>query len=196
MAYRNKYDSTGKCSEEGANAEATFVALATKRGYSPRKTSKQDDMRKHVDYVLKAKGKSGKPVELGVDVKAMKRIQRRVVKGGELAKVQDEWHWIELKNVQGKHGWVYGEAHFIAFERENDFILVNRQELVDWLGSSKKIRYDLPFVTLAKLAKYKIYQRKGRRDEITQIRTEDLLSLKSAKIWKKYSEVSDVEPIG
>jgi hypothetical protein len=56
---------------------------------------------------------------------------------------------------------------------------------VGWLGSSKKVRYDLPFVNLAKLAKYKIYQRRGRRDEITQIKMSDILELKSIQIWSK-----------
>ena len=179
MVYRNKFDRTGQCSKDGHNAEKTFEDLATERGYRPNKATREQNMFKHVDYILTGKSKKGAKIEIKVDVKARKKTSRRD------NKYNDEWQWIEFKNVQGKSGWIHGDADFIVFEREDDFILVNRKELVSWLGASKKIRYDLPFVNLAKLARYKIYQRRGRRDEITQIKTEDILGLESAKIWKK-----------
>tara|TARA_R110002051_G_C8623631_1_gene483739 strand:- start:63 stop:611 length:549 start_codon:yes stop_codon:yes gene_type:complete len=179
MVYRNQFDKTGQCSKDGHKAEKTFEDLARDKGYLPRKATRSENMFKHVDYFLTAKSKSGKKVEIKVDVKARKKTSRRD------AKYNDDWQWIEFKNVQGNAGWVHGDADFIVFERVDDFIFVNRKELVAWLGSCKKIRYDLPFVNLAKLAKYKIYQRRGRRDEITQIKTEDILNLESAKIWKK-----------
>ena len=177
--YRNKFDKTGLCSRDGEKAEVTFVDLAKKRGYLPKKATRSENMFAHVDWILTGKSKKGKKVEIKVDVKARKKTSRRD------NKYNDEWQWIEFKNVQGKEGWLFGDADFIVFEREEDFVLVNRKELVNWLGACKKIRYDLPFVSLAKLAKYKIYQRRGRRDEITQIKTEDILSLESAQVWKK-----------
>ena len=177
--YRNKFDSTGQCSRDGDKAEKTFAELAKERGYLPRKATRSENMFKHVDYFLTGASKKGKKIEIKVDVKARKKTSRKD------SKYNDEWVWIEFKNVQGKDGWVHGDADFIVFEREDDFIFVNRQELVDWLGSCKKIRYDLPFVKLAKLAKYKIYQRRGRKDEITQIKMSDILKLKSAKKWSK-----------
>jgi len=179
MVYRNQYDKTGQCSEDGHKAEKTFEELARDRGYSPRRATRSENMFRHVDYFLTGKSKSGAKVEVKVDVKARKKTSRKD------AKYNDEWQWIEFKNVQGKIGWVHGEADFIVFERVDDFIFVNRKELVAWLGAGKRIRYDLPFVNLAKLAKYKIYQRRGRRDEITQIKTQDILNLESAKIWEK-----------
>ena len=177
--YRNKFDTTGECSKDGYKAEKTFEELALERGYLPRKSTRAENIFKHVDYFLSGKSKAGKKVEIKVDVKARKKSSRKD------NKYNDEWTWIEFKNVQGKPGWVHGDADFIVFERENDFVFANRKELVEWLSKSRKIRYDLPFVNLAKLAKYKIYQRRGRRDEITQVKMEDILKLKSAKMWSK-----------
>ena len=100
-------------------------------------------------------------------------------------KKNDDWLWVEFKNAKGGSGWIHGHAHFIAFERVEDFVIVNRKELVSWLGGSNKIRYDLPFVSLAKLAKYRIYKRKGKKEETSQINVSDLKDLKSFQIWKK-----------
>jgi hypothetical protein len=177
--YRNQFDATGQCSRDGDKAEKTFEELAKEKGYMPRKSTRAENMFKHVDYFLTGKTKKGEKTEIKVDVKARKKTSRRD------NKFNDEWTWIEFKNVQGKSGWVHGDADFIVFEREEDFVWANRKELVGWLGSSKKVRYDLPFVNLAKLAKYKIYQRRGRRDEITQIKMSDILELKSIQIWSK-----------
>jgi hypothetical protein len=177
--YRNQFDATGQCSRDGDKAEKTFEELAKERGYLPRRSTRAENMFKHVDYFLTGKTKKGEKTEIKVDVKARKKTSRRD------NKFNDEWTWIEFRNVQGKPGWVHGDADFIVFEREKDFVLANRKELVGWLGSSKNIRYDLPFVKLAKLAKYKIYQRRGRGDEITQIKMSDILGLKSVQIWSK-----------
>ena len=162
---------------EGRESELKFEALAKMRGFlvKPATGIEQID---HVDFHLTSEEEDG-TMSAMVDVKARKKTSRKD------NKYNDDWVWIEFKNVQGKDGWIYGDADFIVFERENDFIFVNRQELVDWLGSCKKIRYDLPFVTLAKLARYKIYQRRGRRDEITQVKMSDILKLESAKKWSK-----------
>ena len=68
----------------------------------------------HVDYVT----------DIGkIDVKARKRVSRTD------EDVQDELVWLEFKNVQGKQGWIYGKADIIAFEREEDFLLVKRDDL-------------------------------------------------------------------
>lgn len=154
----------------------SFEGIAKIKGYSPKK-SRRDEY-KDVSHILKAKGQDGKALDLRFDLKKRKN-----------KKQSEEWIWVEFKNSKGQPGWLHGNAHFIAFERELDFLIVNRKELVDFLGSCKKIRYDLPFVSLAKKAKYKIYKRPGKKEEITQINFIDLSGLKSFKIWKKeYAE--------
>jgi hypothetical protein len=156
------------------DSKVSFEDIAAKKGYSPEFCPRFQNDIKNVTHILKAKGKSNQPLMLKFDVKKLKN-----------KKQSQSWLWIEFKNSEGERGWIHGDADFIAFERVYDFVIVNRKELVDWLGSSKKIRYDLPFVSLAKQAKYKIYKRRGKKEEITQIGIKDLESLKSFQLWKK-----------
>lgn len=160
--------------EDKPKFKSLFEELASNRGYTPRKRNSSDKNCKNVSHILTGKGKEGKPLKIKVDLKKIKN------------KKQDQnWLWIEFKNASGRGGWIHGDAHFVVFERKEDFIFVNRKELLSWIGSSNKIRYDLPFVTLAKKAKYRIYKRAGEKDEITQIKVDDIKDLKSFQIWKK-----------
>jgi hypothetical protein len=149
-----------------------FEESAESRGYLPEKAPRRKY--RNVSHILKGKGKEGKPILLRFDVKKIKNKIKN-----------DEWLWVEFKNATGGQGWIHGDAHFIAFERFRDFVIVNRKELVSWLGSANKIRYDLPFVSLAKLAKYRIYKRQGKKEETSQINVEDLKKLESFQLWPK-----------
>lgn len=152
--------------------QVSFEEIAERRGYAPRRSERNKF--KDVSHILKAKGQDGKAIDLRFDLKKRKN-----------KKQSEDWIWIEFKNSKGQPGWLHGNAHFIVFERQFDFIVVNRREFVDFLGSCKKIRYDLPFVSLAKKAKYKIYKRPGKKEEITQINIKDLESLESFQVWNK-----------
>lgn len=151
-----------------------FEEIALKRGYIPRKRSRKDANCKNVSHILTGKGKEGKPIKIKVDLKKIKN-----------KKQDQDWLWIEFKNASGRDGWIHGDSHFVVFERKKDFIFINRKELLSWIGSSNKIRYDLPFVGLAKQAKYRIYKRADKKDEITQVKVDDIKHLKSFQIWKK-----------
>lgn len=155
----------------------SFDMMASARGYSPKKN--RGSKYRNVSHILKGKGKEGKPIYLRFDVKKSKN-----------KKQNEDWLWIEFKNSNGENGWIHGDAHFVAFQRHYDFIIVNRKELVSWLGSSSKIRYDLPFVNLAKRAKYRIYKRSDKHEQITQIHVDDLKKLKSFQLWKKEDAIS------
>jgi hypothetical protein len=167
-------------SEDKSKFKTLFEALASNRGYTPRKRNNSDKDCKNVSHILTGKGKEGKPIKIKVDVKKIKN------------KKQDQnWLWIEFKNASGRDGWVHGDAHFVVFERKEDFIFINRKELLSWISSSNKIRYDLPFVSLAKNAKYRVYKRSDKKDQITQIKVDDIKSLKSFQIWKKEDAASN-----
>ena len=57
------------------------------------------------------------------------------------SKTQDECAWVEGTNVHGDIGWVKGLADYIVFEREDCWLTVNRQELLDFVQEKlKKIR--------------------------------------------------------
>lgn len=153
--------------------QASFQELAELRGYSPERS--RDRKYKHVSHVLKCKSeKSKEPIFLRFDVKKCKNLKHN-----------QSWLWIEFKNKSGEAGWIRGDSHFVAFERKNDFIILNRKELIEWLSAKANIRYDLPYVKLAKQSKYRIYRRPGTKEETTQVKVEDLKGLQSFKIWRK-----------
>ena len=64
---------------------------------------------------------------LKFDVKGMKRKNRND------KEKQDEWAWVEGTNVRGNPGWVKGRADYIVFERSEYWLMVNREELLNFV---------------------------------------------------------------
>ena len=120
-----------------------------------------------------------------MDVKSRKRTSRKD------KKFNDDWIWLEYRNVQGKNGWLAGESTHIAFERANEFVLVPRENLFNW---SKKAIADhnggkMTIKCKAKSARdarYKYYTRWERDDLLTQVSYEDMVKqVNGIEIWKK-----------
>ena len=81
----------------------------------------------------------------------------------------DQIHWVELQNVRGNPGWIYGKANFIAFELNNSWLIVKRQKLIELIDKKvvdKTISKSKDF--------YTYYQRWGRNDIIVKVKTSDL----------------------
>lgn len=171
MFYRNKYDTTGESSNMGGSAEVQFKEIAEKLGNQVAKASFREQI-SHIDFhILNQKGE-----KYTVDVKSRKKIKRKD------NNVDDEVIWIEFKNVQGKNGWIYGAANFIAFERENSFLIVSRpalaklcEKIVDLSQINANIKYPL----------YTGYQRYGRKDLLSLIKIEDITDNLKHIIWEK-----------
>lgn len=146
-----------------------LAALRYERCYpDARRSSFSEDVNLHVDYWHD---------DLGVDVK-----------GNNLP---DEI-WVEMKNVQGKPGWVFGEAEWIAFDipEAGGFVIVSRRELQDFC----KTNVDFSGLVPKKEAYRKCYQRKDRQDLITKLVLEDLQTLPSYRVTKycaSYSHPDD-----
>ena len=157
--------------EIGLKTESLFEEVAKKENFIVRKSSLSEDRHKHIDFFLKQDH-----FKYSVDVKARKKTNR------DDAKVNDEWTWIEFKNVLGRKGWLYGEADYIAFERANDFLMVNRENLVKFCEDKVDLE---TMVSRAYQAEYKVYQRQGRRDLITRVRMDDLANLEGNIILQK-----------
>jgi hypothetical protein len=149
----------------GRVAEVRFVRAAEALGLSVTKSSRKDDIEKHVDYWM-AFNDTGR---WGVDVK-----------GNNLP---DEI-WVELKNVRGNKGWIQGDATIIAFDmpEESGFSVVNRLELKEWVN--KNVGTEM--VSNKRDAYRKLYQRKDRLDIITKVILEDIRSLESYRVWKYF----------
>ena len=125
MPYINKHDKDGQCSRIGHKAESDFASLAESKGWNVSKASISDNMNKHIDFILRDMENLDSDHCL-VDVKSRKKTSRKD------KKFNDDWIWLEFKNVQGKDGWLLGASTHIVFERENEFVLVPRNELFNW----------------------------------------------------------------
>ena len=149
----------------GQRIEKEFAPLLRQRDPNYRKANREEQFR-HIDYFS----------DFGtIDVKAKKKINRAD------ASEQDELVWVEFKNVQGRDGWLRGQTDIIAFERNNDFILIKRNYL---LGMCQ-VKCDLSKkVTSSRDALYKGYQREGRKDLISIVKMSDILNMPH-QIWKK-----------
>lgn len=159
------------CSDIGFSAEVVFKRLAEEKGYSVR-IARREEQFSHVDFVL-SKGKD----EWRVDVKGAKR-KKRTDESVDYSIV-----WLEFKNGNNGDGWLTKEngATTIAFELENEFVIVQRKDLLEL---AKKLCNLEKMVGQSKNALYCGYKRFGRRDLLSIIKTEDLLSIKHS-IWPK-----------
>jgi len=172
MRYRNKYDFSGKCSEVGETAEDLFQKIAWDKGWSARSATRKEQLQ-HIDFHL-YNDESLK--EYKVDVKARKKVKRTD------SNINDELIWVEFTNVAGREGWLNGLADYIAFEQEDHFIIFDRLGILNFC--KKKVNFKNR-VTQSKDAVYNIYQRSGRKDEISLIPLNDLKKHLGYSTWPK-----------
>ena len=158
----------------GLKAEISFTDVAKKKGYQVVHANKDANIYKHVDLYL-----TQHEHVTSVDVKARKKLSRRD------NDYNDDLTWIEFKNVKGNDGWLYGKADKIVFEREKDFVLINRHMLQDFCEQ----KVSDVFVDTSREALYKKYQRPNRRDVIILVKLDDVLhelyTTNDIDIWKK-----------
>jgi hypothetical protein len=174
MKYRNRFDFSGQCSEMGNDAEQLFAKIAESKLWNVTKATRKEQL-EHIDVFLE----NEKAQKHAIDVKARKKISRKD------EDCTDDLLWVEFKNVAGNDGWLKGKAHYIAFERENDFVIVRRKALLSLCSSIidfKKI------VDKSSDALYCLYRRKNRQDEISIIKFSDILNNLSFVIWEKSSD--------
>lgn len=148
--------STGRVSEVRFRRACEYLGLYVK------KASKQIDMKHHIDFFM-SKGDKTWSAD---------------VKGNNLP---DEIY-CEFINVRGDKGWMQGAANVIAFEmpEAGGFCIVKRIELLEWCNENVE---DV-FVDDKRHAYRKKYTRPGRRDVITMIHLEDLMTMDSYRVWK------------
>ena len=148
------------CYEVGQRAEQRFAELLI----NPHFSTPEQDMEEHWD--VESDGKR-------YDVKAMKKWRR------DDPEPTDRMHYVELRNVHGELGWLYGEADYIVFETRSYWIVVKRRTLMPFIeGMTENSEQSL------KPTVYRLYQRTGRKDLMTVVPTVDLLAISEATIKK------------
>lgn len=139
-----------------ANIKQSFV----------EQSSREDDIYRHIDIWINS---------IGWDVKAAKKVNR-------YDNTPDySIHWLEFKNVNGKKGWLYGDADYIAFELENCWLSVPRIQLIHDL----LIKMGTPTFIQNRESFYTLYNRYGRKDLITKVHSEFLKSIKGTVVVPK-----------
>jgi hypothetical protein len=167
----NQFDPTGEQAERGRTAEDIFKRSAEAEGWRVEESTPQQDMYDHIDFTIEWVGLPelhhkrivGDGAKFTVDVKS----------GGT-----DKFVWLEIRNVHGHAGWLYGEADFIAFQREKGFLLVDRKKLQRWVEENVAKEY----VTRKQDALMKVYTRQGRKDMITKVQNYHIIGLADGQI--------------
>lgn len=166
---RNRFDKKDSL-ELGEHAEGLFILIAIKSGWRVSASSQDENIDEHWDFLIEKDGGSFK-----VEVKSKKRINRSD-KDEQIALI-----WVELRNVKGKIGWLFGKADLIAFEKEKSFLIVKRLDLLALVN--KKVNL-VAKVRDPKDALYKIYTRVGRKDKLTLFPASDIEKIKFME-WNK-----------
>lgn len=146
--------------------DETFIMEAVSKtlGGSCEKSSSKEDIEDHIDFWWDSPKKGRIPM----DAKGIKKNSRSD------KSFDDSIHWLELQNVNGKPGWLYGKAEYIAFRTNKRIIFVKREKLLSFAleaASGKDVVYDNPKEF------YVPYKRKkwGRDDLSIKVPTSDLL---------------------
>jgi len=122
--------------------------------------TREQDIKEHWDFGVK------------FDVKMIKSVKRH-------QKPDEAIHWVEIQNVNGEKGWLYGEADFFSFETIDYWIVVHKNDLQRLVAERCKDQS----ISLVP-ALYKIYQRNGRQDKIILVKSIDLMYISTSVIKK------------
>lgn len=145
---------------DGKLKEKEFASFFKNASFS----TKEKDINEHWDVEIKIK----------IDVKSLKRINR------DDYDTNENYHFVEIKNVNGDDGWVYGKADYFAFELNDYWVIVEKLSLQNFIKDNVSNTY----VNSPDEALYCLYQRTGRKDIITLIKTIDLIVISTDVIKK------------
>jgi len=96
---------------QGNESEKRFAKIMSERGNEVVKATANQDMKLHIDFFINGEG---------VDVKGNKR---------------SDYLWLELQNVFGGKGWLYGSAKWIVYDVSDlkEFHIYKRTDLLDFV---------------------------------------------------------------
>tara|TARA_R110002020_G_scaffold32638_1_gene100160 strand:- start:11670 stop:12170 length:501 start_codon:yes stop_codon:yes gene_type:complete len=152
----------------------SFESIIDSQGFNFRKST-QEESKEDIDYVVWDPKNLAIIFAVSLKNTLLKKSKKR----------KHLWGWVELKDSYGKDGWLYKKCTYVVYERKNDFVLVFRKGLRDWIQKENKPRYDLPFVSSSWQAAYRLYRRPETGEAIFHLKISDVLKNCSHKIWKK-----------
>lgn len=154
-------ETTARMYNEGLRYERIVMDL-TRENFRCNvfEATKWEDTNQHIDFWCESNGR-----KYGIDVKGPRKNKR------DDKDYDDTINWIELANVQGNKGWIYGDAAYIAFVTKKSVLFVPRKEIARMVEEKilgKETVHSVPSMC------YVPYQRMGRLDKIVKVPTEDL----------------------
>ena len=150
--------------KEGKKAEELFKELMIERGNTCIKSTRNDDIYKHIDFYVN---------DVGVDVKGNRHL---------------ETIWLELKNVRGKKGWLEGEAKYIVMDvvELNSFCIFLRKDLLSFVENITEI-------ATSKKDYMKLYTRENRQDVLVKVKYNNIKHLQKQNIRYDIKRTNDKE---
>ena len=136
-----------------------------------RNATKNEDIYQHWDVIVKINNEKMK-----VDVKGIKRIRRN-------EPLDETIHWIEIKRSKKYLGWLYGQADCFAFEMNDKWIVVGKEELQDFIAKNTIKEYkNVPTL-------YHLYKRPSKmfdgNNVLTLVESEKLIKISKYIVQKK-----------
>lgn len=146
--------------------DENFVMEAVEHslGGTCEKSTRKQDMYDHIDFWWN----SPKKGKIGIDVKGIKKNNRKD------DKVDDTINWIEMMNVRGNLGWIYGKSEYIAFRTNTQIVFVKTKKLQEFAEEKTKGK---ELVNKNPKDFYVPYRRYQRLDIVFKCPTQDLIEL-------------------
>ena len=132
----------------GSNAEQHFWDLCRSRNMLIRPSSMDENRKLHFDFVIFLQKHF-----VRVEVKSMKSRKRGQSPDPSLI-------YLEIQNIDGGKGWVFGQYDWIAFEQPGGFLLFHQDDIIAFVDYFYP---KLPFVTESGID-FTLYGRKQRKD--------------------------------
>ena len=104
----------------GSGAEQRFANMCSKRRLGVYPATPFENRVMHFDYIVVLR--DGLDTRQRVEVKAIKSRRRGETPDPSVI-------FVELKNVSGGPGWVYGKSDIVAFEQPSGFLMVQTRAL-------------------------------------------------------------------
>jgi len=165
-----------RCFDTAEKSDFIFRKVAGLQGWNIKKSSDNVDMFDHIDYYVEIPDILDKsPYNISIDIKSAKKFMIN-----PFLTLENEWIWIEFKNVNGKEGWLYGKADYIVYVFLNELWFINRKKLITFIPTKLKDEY----VDNKLHAHYKLYKRQNRNDLLTLINLGDIKNELNPKILK------------
>jgi hypothetical protein len=157
----------------GDEIEDLFKKTVIKHNFNIQVATLNQNKYEHWDFrIIKKK------FNITVDVKAAKKINRHDNKSNDTVLC------IELKNVCGGTGWIYGEADYISFcnTDKTKFFCVKRKDLVLYIHNNINMNTSIPTTSHKKLNT--VYNRSQYLNKYTNIPNKDEFVFISINILK------------